>query len=851
MSETTNSLIPKAGVIEVPDPPTITAVEFIKQVIENINEQISPLDQEVYKASFGDTSFVKALFDSVHEIKSRADQAFMILTQIAADPQTLEVSNARLEPQGETFQGTHKLIDAVKELEKELREGEYDYFRVVAELLTDVQGQMERYKSFVATPHIGLIKRKVEAIENELRRQLQWCFREIGPFTSSEKYEQEIEDQEIVNTVDLTPLQDVSQVIDALGEKFRLDLLERFSQLQLIPYEKLFKHGTKYSGLDYLDQRYAWFRRLLHVVEVKLSGILPERYKVGYHLFLEFQRRTKNHLAEELTQCEKEYNPQADDSHSWVGKLIKSIKSVMAFEAEVLSSFDVKSRFDEEEGEKKDSQSIPLSIRDAFDPFLGPYVQLEKKGLEDLMVVVMREEEASNNTLISQHTPASANGAPPAAAAAQAVYEPFESSTKLFEYIKGSLKRCQVFSTGLTFLSLSKEFRLALQQYAESLKFRCPSPAIPARGKHPPVYVLQSKAMESSLCRILATCEYCIDIVPSLETIMKSKIRSMYSDQIEFTPQIDAFMDTMSFSMNILALGEVNRMENDFEEMRRLNWTNIDTVHDSGDHIKHMIRILSDCIPRIRKYLSPSYFLNMCMKLIGVFLDAFLENIYALRRISKTGGGQLLLDLNTIKEFLLTMPNVRIPADKPQIDISKVYVSVVNNKVKKVENILKLVCTDDAMLEEMFGLLWPDATKEDMDAIHSLKGNKSIIAAIAPLDNMGDMLKDGAKNMHKGTMQNLNKGVTKITGGMKNVFGDIMSGNLFTDGSTHSNEAQSNHGPAAHSGTSGGSGTSGAKQGLSKAMTGMTAALAFKKVGSGINTSQSGSGGSAPTGGKK
>lgn len=62
MSETTNSLIPKAGVIEVPDPPTITAVEFIKQVIENINEQISPLDQEVYKASFGDTSFVSLHF---------------------------------------------------------------------------------------------------------------------------------------------------------------------------------------------------------------------------------------------------------------------------------------------------------------------------------------------------------------------------------------------------------------------------------------------------------------------------------------------------------------------------------------------------------------------------------------------------------------------------------------------------------------------------------------------------------------------------------------------------------------------------------------------------------------------
>lgn len=57
----TSSLIPKAGIIEVPDPPAITAVEFIKQVIDNINDQMGPLDQEIYKGSVGDSAFVRSL----------------------------------------------------------------------------------------------------------------------------------------------------------------------------------------------------------------------------------------------------------------------------------------------------------------------------------------------------------------------------------------------------------------------------------------------------------------------------------------------------------------------------------------------------------------------------------------------------------------------------------------------------------------------------------------------------------------------------------------------------------------------------------------------------------------------
>jgi phosphatidylethanolamine-binding protein (PEBP) family uncharacterized protein len=52
------TLVPKAGVLDVEDPPLITPVEFIHQVITNINAQLGPIDNEIAKARFGDVAHV-------------------------------------------------------------------------------------------------------------------------------------------------------------------------------------------------------------------------------------------------------------------------------------------------------------------------------------------------------------------------------------------------------------------------------------------------------------------------------------------------------------------------------------------------------------------------------------------------------------------------------------------------------------------------------------------------------------------------------------------------------------------------------------------------------------------------
>ncbi len=59
MSATVVVSIPKAGKIEVPNPPPITPVEFVKQIVENISSQLAAIDAELQRASSGDNGQVR------------------------------------------------------------------------------------------------------------------------------------------------------------------------------------------------------------------------------------------------------------------------------------------------------------------------------------------------------------------------------------------------------------------------------------------------------------------------------------------------------------------------------------------------------------------------------------------------------------------------------------------------------------------------------------------------------------------------------------------------------------------------------------------------------------------------
>lgn len=715
-----------------------------------------------------------------------------ILELTFIDPNTADRVNSSLEGSSKTVKKLDVLVESIRELENELKEAQYDYYRNVAELLLDAKTQMSAFDAYSAIPHVILIRSKLSAIERELQNHIQWSCREIGPLITNDTNDS----SDSTSSIDLQSLSQLYLVIDVLGVPFRQDLLERFAQLQLIAYEKSFKFGSTYDGLEHLDRRYSWFKRLLKSAEDRVSSIFPSAWNLSYYLFVEFSRRTSKHIADVLEIAEKDHG---GDAKLHVALLMKSLKSILTFEAEMKAAFAMQIRSleslstDEESG-LSGAFIAPASIADVFDDYLGPYVQLERQTLEEMMAELTREEELSSKTATLANAATGCN--------------PFESSQKMFEFIKGSLKRCTAYSTGNTYLALSKEFRICLQHYAENLKFRCPSPASYHDKKAQ--YVI-SPLEDLLMARIAMTGEYCISTVPPLEQLMKKHINPNLRDEIDFSVQIDAFMEMVSHTFGIMTMGASERLK---PAMKMLRATDVATVKEIGDDSKYTREIrsvLNETVPRVRKYLSPAYFQGFCMKLVTTVIGTLLDAIWHLKSISKTGGGQLLLDLQGVKTYLLRMPTVGIKEGEEAPVVSKAYMSLVNSQAFTIERVLKLVCTENEMIENTFKLLWPEGQQSDLDAVKAIRGTGNRI-----LDDMGHTIRC-AGGIKDNVTTATHTTIKSVTGGIGNLMKDMM----FEDHSTHSQGISedghaSSHGPG--HGQSHGSIRAGASSAASKAL---------------------------------
>ena len=255
------SAIPASGEINVDDAPKISNTEFVRQVIQNIKAQIHLVHDEISAASANGGAQVAELSAFADQIESSATHAILLISNVSADDGSLSLFNKSLDGSCKTLKKLEALVESIKELELELKEAQYDYYRNVAEMLTDVKQQMAYFNAYAAIPHVMLVQSKISAIESELQRHIQWCCREIGQLVNSDP-NSDTDGPVAESAIDLQTLSQLYLVIDILGVPFRKDLLERFAQLQLIPYEKAFGHPAKLSGLEQLDRRYAWFKRL-------------------------------------------------------------------------------------------------------------------------------------------------------------------------------------------------------------------------------------------------------------------------------------------------------------------------------------------------------------------------------------------------------------------------------------------------------------------------------------------------------------------------------------------------------------------------------------------------------------
>jgi hypothetical protein len=154
----------------------------------------------------------------------------------------------------------------------------------------------------------------------------------------------------------------------------------------------------------------------------------------------------------------------------------------------------------EAEGKKKkqlqDEQQLVFKgiISKAFAAFMNQYIDLERSNLEALLEKINKEEI----WYVNETLPASERKEEPRLA----------SSDNLFSYVQKSLKRCSKLDTRKLLFDITQEYRRGLLKYADLLRSKLPKTENPS--------LIRTSDLKL-ICRIVNTCEYCIDTLPAMK----------------------------------------------------------------------------------------------------------------------------------------------------------------------------------------------------------------------------------------------------------------------------------------------------------------------------------------------
>jgi hypothetical protein len=122
-------------------------------------------------------------------------------------------------------------------------------------------------------------------------------------------------------------------------------------------------------------------------------------------------------------------------------------------------------------------------ISACFEQFLGQYVLLERRNLEEMLDRFVTPSPPVHSIFPPSPEPSprlvfrlrQEEGVTSERDGSTSTGSVYGSSISMFVFIKNSIKRCTALTTGPTFLSLSREFKTCLQNYSESLRSRCPA----------------------------------------------------------------------------------------------------------------------------------------------------------------------------------------------------------------------------------------------------------------------------------------------------------------------------------------------------------------------------------------
>jgi len=368
----------------------------------------------------------------------------------------------------------------------------------------------------------------------------------------------------------------------------------------------------------------------------------------------------------------------------------------------------------------------------AVDKYMKPYISLEQHNMEDQLV-----QSALDKTVDTR-------GELPV----------FTSSTALFLYIKNSITRCTVLTSGRTLFLLFRAFQNTLRKYAKVLSGKFPTAAFGAAAtiggitigvggltgggsgssgasNANTVYRIPP-GEEMTVCYAIDTCEYCSDTVEALQDLIADKIEEKYKTKIDMSSEQEAFHDVTAKGILVLVSGLIQRTDQAFKSLSSINWSSLDVVGEESKYVRSMHDEIQPFVVTVKGLLPNSYFRSFCDQFATTFTNTFYIAITRCKRISESGTQQLLLDVYNLKTLLLRVPTLEAVSDHSNNASSAsaatiapaMYTKMVTKQFARIETLLKLIGTPSELLIDVFKVQWNSGSALDLQSIMNLKGMK-------------------------------------------------------------------------------------------------------------------------------
>ncbi|WWC62062.1 uncharacterized protein I303_104651 [Kwoniella dejecticola CBS 10117] len=652
--------------------------------IMDVREEVARLkgelktDQDPGKMSKIQTQ-ISQLMLQINVIREKAAEAEAIVKTITTDIQRLDTAKTNLTSAIQMLERWGMLRNAHAQLKDLLPTKRY---KDMSQALSAVTHLLTPLKPLSGIPAVAEIFKAAEADRKSIQEKVAV---DMDAFFK----------QDPNKPVDRRTIAEVCHVIDVLGGDFRNHIIERYLQLQLAEYRRIFKSTDEAGQLDNVPRRYAWFRRILKHHDEEDASLFPPSWEMTRLLVSNFSEYTRSDLANVLAK-----------STPAVNVLLDALQATLDFEAGLSRRFEMP--FEEVTAggltSRSGNGSVKWTISSIFDNYFNVYVDAQDRAISDMLSKYRGPRSRSSMEGAMQTE--SDNPVP--------IILP--SSTELFYFYGQTLEQCEKYTKGEPMRKLSKVFAKWLKVYSDDVLMAGMRKETGRRSFEGRENLQEVR----NACMILNTAEYCQNTSLQLEERLKDKIAEEFKEDISFQNERETFSTVISSCINMILRELESSCEPAFAAILKTPWMHLENVSGRSAYIVDLVGSIKQIAEVVRTRVEgKKYIRNFADKAVGVVITRFTQSVIKSRPLKKIGAEQILLDVQAVKACLLDLPEPH-----PE-NSTNVYTKYVTKNTGQLETMLKVILAPDDPPEgfvQNYCLLIGDRSFSNFQKILDLKG---------------------------------------------------------------------------------------------------------------------------------